>query len=211
MPLRYQVKPGDCISSIAFDHGFFPDTVWNYPDNAELKKLRGDPNVLLPGDIVVVPDLRPKVVSEPTNEVYKFRRKGVPEKLRVQFKLNHRPRANEPYSLEVEGKIIQTGKTTDSEGRIECGIPPNARNIRVLFNDGKEAHQLNAGSLNPIEEMSGVQGRLKNLGYYEGPVDGKTSSALEESLRTFQKEKNLEGNGALNEATRAAIKQAYSG
>ena len=57
------MKEGECVGSIAFEHGFFPDTLWDHPNNAELKGKRGDPNVLLAGDVVHVPDLRPKEVA----------------------------------------------------------------------------------------------------------------------------------------------------
>ena len=56
MPINHTVRAGDCISSIAFERGFFPDTIWNHGDNSDLKTRREDPNVLLPGDVVVVPD-----------------------------------------------------------------------------------------------------------------------------------------------------------
>jgi hypothetical protein len=212
MPIRYIVKQGDCISSIAFEHGFFPDTIWNYPDNAKLKELRLDPNVLLPGDTVVIPNLRLKEVSEPTNMVHKFQRKGVPEKLRLQFKLNDLPRVDEPYNLEIDGKIIITGKKTDEEGRIECSIPPNAREILVTFNEGREVYKIYAGFLNPIEEISGVQARLSNLGYYQGPIDNKSSEELEAAIRSFQEANNLVSrDGTLNNETRDSLKQAYGG
>lgn len=43
MPFQHQVGPGDCIVSIAYDNGFHPDTLWDHPENAELKALRHDP------------------------------------------------------------------------------------------------------------------------------------------------------------------------
>lgn len=212
MPIRYVVKPGDCISSIAFEHGFFPDTIWDYPDNAKLKELRRDPNVLLPGDIVIIPDLRLKEVTEPTNMVHKFYRKGVPEKLRLQFKLNNIPRANEPYTLEIDRKTVITGKKTDGEGRIECSIPPNAREILVTFDEGREIYNVYAGFLNPVEDISGVQARLSNLGYYDGPIDNRQSEELAAAIRSFQEENNLSScDGTLNDETRASLKQAYGG
>jgi N-acetylmuramoyl-L-alanine amidase len=212
MPIRYEVKAGDCISSIGFEHGFLPDTIWNYPDNEELKKLRQDPNVLLPGDIIIIPNLRLKEVSEPTNMVHKFYRKAVPEKLRLQFKLNDLPRANEPYTVEIDQKIVMTDKKTDSEGRIECSIPPNAREILVIFNNGQEVYKVYAGLLNPIDEISGVQARLKNLGFYAGPIDNKLSPEFEEAIRSYQTANNLgTQDGILNDETRTSLKQAYGG
>lgn len=212
MSIRYEVKQGDCISSIAFEHGFLPDTIWDHPDNAKLKGLRQDPNVLLPGDIVIIPDLRPKEVNKPTDTVHKFYRKAVPEKLRIQFKLNDLPRANEPCTVEIDQKIVLTNKKTDNQGFFECAIPPNASEILIKFNDGQEIYKVYAGALNPIEEISGVQARLKNLGYYKGPVDNKSTPELEEAIRLFQTENNLAtGNGILNDETRNLLKQVYGG
>jgi type I restriction enzyme S subunit len=53
MPEEYVIQPGDCVSSIAFDRGFFWETLWNHPKNAELKQKRTDPNILKEGDILI--------------------------------------------------------------------------------------------------------------------------------------------------------------
>jgi len=81
----YIVKQGDSVESIAYDHGFFWEVLWNDPQNAELKRLRKDPNVLLPGDIVFIPDLRVKEESGATEQRHQFRVKGVPAKLRLRI------------------------------------------------------------------------------------------------------------------------------
>ena len=78
--LIYVVKPGDCMASIAVEHNFLWETLWNLPENAALKDSRQDPYVLLPGDQVFIPELRPKEVPRATDN---FTRKGVRECLRI--------------------------------------------------------------------------------------------------------------------------------
>ncbi|MEK7724532.1 MAG: LysM peptidoglycan-binding domain-containing protein, partial [Acidobacteriota bacterium] len=127
MAENYQVRSGDCISSIAFANGFSPDTIWNHPNNAALKAKRKDPNVLLPGDIVFVPDKRLKEVREPTNQVHKFMVKNVPAKFRIQIMENNEPQANVPFTLTVDGKVVSNpGDRTTSTGMVICSILPNA-------------------------------------------------------------------------------------
>lgn len=41
MPRRHNVKLGDCLSSIAFNTGFFADTLWQHPDNRQLRAKPG--------------------------------------------------------------------------------------------------------------------------------------------------------------------------
>jgi len=207
MPINYQVKQGDCISSIAFDHGFFPDTIWEHPNNAELKKKRQDPNVLMPGDVVVVPDKRLKEVNEPTNQVHKFRCKNTPEKLKLQLFIAGEPRANEEYALEIDD-LKFSGKT-NSQGRIEQSIPPNAKKGRLLFGNGTEIYQLLLGNLNPSDEITGAQGRLRHLGFYFGSLDGKMSPEFIHAVQEFQISKDLEPNGELDSQTVNALKDSY--
>ena len=208
MASNYQVKQGDCISSIAFEHGFFADTLWNHPNNAELKKKRREMNILMPGDVVFVPDKRLKEAAEPTNNVHKFRCKNTPEKFRIQLLKMNEPRANEEYELEIED-LKFSGKT-DSQGRIQQSIPPNARKGKLSLANGAEIYQLQLGSLNPSDEITGTQGRLRNLGFYFGSIDGKMSDDLEQAIQEFQTIKNIEPDGELNAETKHALEQAYS-
>lgn len=202
-----QVKQGDCVSSIAFEHGFFPDTIWNHANNKELKDKRKDPNILMPGDVVFVPDKRIKEVSEPTNQVYKYKCKNTPEKLRLQLLKENEPRANEEYELEIDA-LKFSGKT-DGQGRLEQSIPPNAKHGKLLLKKTEEVYQLSLGHMNPHDEITGAQGRLRHLGFYFGPIDGKISPELEHAIQEFQIYKDIEPNGELDEKTKNALKESY--
>src|SRR5262245_14444374 len=123
MPQEYTVQQGDCISSIAVRHGFFPDTLWDDAANADLKAKREEPNVLLPGDVVVIPDKREKSADGGSEKRHRFRRKGVPEKLRLRLLDDEgQPFANQAYRLDIDGQTVNG--TTGGDGMIEVPIHP---------------------------------------------------------------------------------------
>ena len=86
MPTKeYKVKSGDCISSIAFEHGFFPDTLWNHSENASLKQNRKKMNHLEKDDIVKIPEKEEKEEKAASEQKHRFRKKGVPAKLKLKI------------------------------------------------------------------------------------------------------------------------------
>ena len=124
--MNYTVQQGDCMSSIAMENGFFWQTLWNLPENADLKKLRKNPNVLLEGDVVVIPDLRIKQQPCADGAKYTFVRKAVPETLRMVLKdSQQRPRTNLDYIIVIDGDA-RRGKT-DVNGQLTESIPPMPR------------------------------------------------------------------------------------
>lgn len=209
MAISYQVKDGDCLSSIAFEHGFFPDTIWNHANNAALKEKRKDPNVLMQGDVVFVPDKRLKEVNEPTNQVHKFRLKNCPAKLSLRLLFNGEPRRSEAYTLDIDGKI--TNGTTDSDGNIKISIPPNARRGKLVIgaDERKMEYNLKLGTLDPIDKISGVQSRLNNLGFNCGRIDGVMNPETKEALQAFQVTVGLPPTGELDAATKAKLYENY--
>ncbi|MEZ5429071.1 MAG: peptidoglycan-binding domain-containing protein [Pyrinomonadaceae bacterium] len=199
MPISYQVKQGDCIFSIAVEHGFFADTIWDHPQNKELKEKRGDPHVLLPGDMVFVPDKRVKEVSEPTDQVHKFRCKNTPKDLRIRLMCLDNPIGNMKYALRIDG-VEKEGKT-DADGWLRESISPNAKTAKLSLDDGTE-YELKLGKLDPADEISGIQGRLYSLGYFEGSVDGRMSDETKAALEVFQRSQNLDVTGEPDRKTR---------
>lgn len=59
--------------------------------------------------------------------------------------------------------------------------------------------------LDPVTEISGVQGRLKNLGYAVRSVDGELGPRTREALRAFQQDHGLDVTGEPDEATQAKL------
>lgn len=209
MATNYQVKQGDCISSIAFEHGFFPDTIWNHPQNKELKEKRRDPNVLMPGDIVFVPDKRPKEVSEPTNQVHKFRVKNVPAKLNLVVRHYNEPIKKEPYVLDIDGKKFEG--QTDNEGKISISIPPDAKKGKLTVGEqGREIeYDLDLGRLDPINEVKGFKKRLHNLGYDVGEINDEFTEELRNAIFLFESDQDLDQSGEINETNQEKLKGIY--
>src|SRR4026208_664462 len=126
--------------NIAEANGFLWDTVWNHPDNAELKQSRGDPNILFPGDIVVIPEVTPRFESAPTDQLRKFLKKTnrVQVSLRL-LDLKRRPRANVEYTATVDGD--SSNDRSDGDGYITITVPPNARELKLKVTEGSKTDE----------------------------------------------------------------------
>jgi hypothetical protein len=221
MPQDYEVESGDCMSSIAFANGFFWKTLWNDGSNAALKAKRKNPNVLMPGDIVHIPDLTIKQVPGATEARHKFLLKGVPEVFKLRLLDNDRkPRANLDYIIVIEGNS-RRGKT-DASGRIVESIPPNARTGQLIIPPSppqsgqprprkpkKHVINLQLGSLNPISEVSGLKARLANLGYYRGPIDENLDPDTQRAISAFQAKQGLPVTGVADNATQAQLQKNH--
>ena len=185
MPVHV-VQQGECLSSLGARGGFTPGVLHNHPDNAALKKRRPDPNILAPGDEVVIPAPNVKAVTCSTEQKHRF----VVNVPKVKLRIAMMNAAGEPY----EGKrfVVTVGKkeipgTTGNGGKIEVEVPATAQraNLRMwLDDDDVEPHfdrELAIGHLDPIDSITGVQGRLANLGHpclVSGEVDDATMAAL---------------------------------
>jgi hypothetical protein len=205
MGKQYVVTENGCIASLAFEQGFSPDTIWGHPENAKLKELRGDPNVLLAGDLVYVPDLRTKKLSCTVDGKHRFRRHGVPAKFRLQLLDEDLPRAALAYRFEC-GTAVYEG-CTDAEGKLEHWIPPNSTSVRLTL-DGHEVFDIRVGYLNPVSEDSGIEGRLANLGYLRSD-EAVTPEARASALLAFQHHQGLPETGEVDEQTRDAIRTRH--
>jgi hypothetical protein len=207
MSTRYTVKQGDHISSIAHQFGFRDyRTIWDDAENADLKKARQNPNVLYPGDVIVIPDKLEKKESCETTRLHRFELPGPKLKLRIRLRnLDSKPMKNKPCTLEVEGASYKL--TTDGEGLVQHEIPATAKKGRLLIGDLEFPLQI--GHLDPVDELSGWRERLNNLGYIAGASDDLEDEQLMSALQEFQCDYGLKVDGVCGASTQAKLKETH--
>jgi hypothetical protein len=163
MPLLHVVVRGEHLASIAERYGFENfETIWNAPENSELRKHRENPSTLLPGDEVLVPDKTEPAFARPAAQSHKFV-VHVPQtllRLRV-LDLYGDPVASTDGVLTIDGRGQDV--TTDGDGRLEIPIRRDARSAHLAL--GTIAFDLSIGALDPLPEDTGIEQRLGNLGY----------------------------------------------
>lgn len=200
------VSAGECLSSIAYEHGHHWKTILTAVENAELRSVRTNHHVLLPGDRLTIPPIRPKEENAGTDERHTYVLRGVPEIFRLRL-LDEadEPRANLHYTLVIDGRISEG--TTDAEGELKHSIPPNARRATIVIDSGEEQEEieLRLGDLNPKDTITGVQARLRNLGFDCGNVDGVLGPKTRKALHRFQRRSRLEPTGEPDDATINAL------
>lgn len=190
---KYTVRQGDCLSSIAERNGFLWETIWNHSGNSDLRNLRRDPNILFPGDVLMIPPMQLQEFSCATEATHHFVKKSPTAKLKMRLLQESEPRSNVSYVFRVNGNAIE-GKT-DANGFLEIPIPPNAVAGKLsILDKGEivEEYDVALGHLDPLDEIEGVQKRLKNLGFdcqETKQMDEKTKAAV----AAFRAKHNLEG------------------
>jgi N-acetylmuramoyl-L-alanine amidase len=195
MPVEHVVKQGEHLAGIAQSHGFTQwEAVWDAPENRALREQRKNPNVLLPGDRLFIPERQTREESGATNQRHRFTRTGPTLKLRIALHgLRNQPLAGHEGTLSIESQ--SAGFTTGSDGMIERGIPPDAQ-TGTLIDRGvpptspnelrlDRTIEVQIGRLDPVTEVSGQIARLNNLGYDAGDLPEQAPSA--EQVEEIQK------------------------
>jgi hypothetical protein len=205
----YIAEQGDCINSIALSEGHFWETLWKHPQNLHLRNDRGNPDVLCAGDKVFLPELTLKNERGVTEKKHRFRRKGVPQHLVVQIRRDGKPVANMKYILKIEEKSVSG--ITDGDGWVDQPVSPDARKATLTVGTGRKALILNLrlGHLDPVSEISGLQARLRNLGYECGSISGQMTEATRDAMQAFQREQGIEQTAEPNERTRQSLQSEH--
>jgi Putative peptidoglycan binding domain len=203
---RHEVRQGEVVASIAGTEKAFPrwETIWEAADNAELRSRRDSPNILNPGDVLLIPEPEIKTEHLDTGKVHRFRVHRSPLWLRIRaVGMDDEPLADEDYELQLPNDV-RTG-TTDGEGLLEEKIAVDIKSATLRVS-GHE-FSLRIGHLDPFDTDSGIRGRLVNLGWY--PEDGDDALYLASAVEEFQKDEGLKVDGIAGPRTQDKLKKTH--
>ena len=212
MPISHTVKRGECLSSIAKAYGFADwRRIYDAPDNATFRQTRPNPDLIYPGDVVSIPDTTSPTLSLGTGKSHAIEIEEPTATLRLLLEVSE----SYQYELDIDGKLING--STDGKSPVEQPIRPDLAEAKLTVwpasagRDVATTWTLMLGVLDPIDELSGVQGRLQNLGYYSGPLNGRTSSECDYAIEHFQNDEHLDPTAGMTDETRGRLRKRHDG
>ena len=101
--------------------------------------------------------------------------------------------------------------TTGPSGEIEATIPVGELNgtLKVGESGKEEEYELLLGHLDPVNELSGVKGRLNNLGFDCGQPDSQETPTTRHAVQVFQASREVEPTGDPDQTTLDSLLEAH--
>lgn len=210
MPRTHRWRQGDSIFDIAARSGFrSPFTVWNSPENAELRALRASPFALEPGDVLVIPDHQDRREPASTGARHVFY--VVPTPLLALFARNNgrgappaqvppvfaapgETRVDPSFLLQLGAALKRVAATTSDyriavAGRSAAAEPALLTSALRLIRGEREAWLADAGARAGAADHQAMLAWAANvLGYPSDPlaIDGDFGPASRVALRRFR-------------------------
>jgi hypothetical protein len=223
MAQLHVVEKGDCLTSIAWRYGFKSfDPIYSDSANADLRRLRPHPNLIAAGDQVVIPDAARKTVTLATGRRHKIVVKTLHRQLKLKLELPDNQKIDgEPYELrlgEADPPAQVIAGAVKSGNMIEADLPCSVTKAMLVLTRVGISLPLAVGHLEPHRAEAkgrplaeGVQGRLRNLGYWSGEPDGTVDESLTDALKAFQYERmrRADPTGYPDDETCDALVQAH--
>lgn len=215
MSSTHTVKQGETLPKIAKQYGFYDwATIYEHEKNTDFKQKRPNPHVIAPGDKIFIPDKTPKETQGATGTTHEFTLKTRLTLFRTALQdASKKPFAGKKYKLTAGEKTFEG--TTDGQGVVERQIADDVEEVSLsVWLDGDppkkpRTFRMKVGHLDPVDTTTGVQARLKNLGYDCGAVDGTMSDKTKSALQAFQKAQGLTVDGTANDETKQKLVEAH--
>jgi len=203
----YVIRQGDYLARLAQTLRFDAAQVWNHARNEPLRTLRKHSEVLLPGDVLYVPDPSDEPLAVEVGSGNSFRGNVARVELVVVSKDgNGRPRGGVKAWVHGLGAVRE--ETTGGDGKLTLKVPVDTRKVSVVFEGDARVYQLRVGNLDPVEETTGVRQRLIALGYLLDQLDAD-GAMLRDAIKRFQKTQGLTETGEADDAMRAKLRAVH--
>lgn len=210
----YTVKKGDHLTKIAKLHGVADwRIIYDHTRNEAFRQRRPDPNFIMEGDELFVPDQEVDFVELEASGHYEIVVAPMDVVVRVSVALpaGGGLLAGAPYVLEGGGRRFE-GSIPD-DGVIEHNVPASTETatLSVTYDSAADPLELTLGlgQLPPIEEVAGQQARLASLGCYVGEITGDYDLRTRVAVSRFQAEHDLTPDGEMTDETRARLKEVH--
>jgi hypothetical protein len=205
----HTVKQGEHLASIAAKYGFQNyQTIWNDGGNSALRANRPNPHVLMPGDVVQIPDKQDKNEKCATGKthVFKLSRKQIKFRLVIRD-FDNQPVPKLPCQLTLGGATYSL--TSNGDGLVEQGIGSDAVDGVLKIPSMGIERAVHVGHLDPSQEDSGWAARLRNLGYWHEAEASDNTARQTNAVEEFQCDHGLNVTGILDSATKAKLEEMH--
>jgi type VI secretion system secreted protein VgrG len=129
----------------------------------------------------------------------------------------------DPYAGKTYHVLLDDGRRlegeTDGEGTLKEDVPKTAEQLLVRlwldeFPEGRQQlYRVDLRDVPGSSDTKGAQQRLKNLGYFDGPIDGVMGDGLRAAVAEFQCDHadthGLDSTGDLDEGTSGALEEVH--
>jgi hypothetical protein len=216
----YVIRAGDYLTAIAYARGIKPDDLWQDPANADLRNLRGNPEMLAPGDVLYVPAVERTWLPVTVGSTNPF--VANPPKVEIHVILNDAD--GQPYAgktVHLDPQVTDDDPATDGDGLLKVLVPVTLKVLTATVVDDDVSFRINIGNLDPHDVQSGTLARLRQLGYVgdEGRLlamdrpylDGLDAgdTSLIRAVAAFQDENGSDVTGELDDDLCDKIRDGY--
>ncbi len=194
---KHVVRAGEWFQNVALSYGYVEwKELWYHQDNSALANSRKYPEMLVPGDEIVIPERSLREEPAETEQRHTFQVGCAKDDLLIRLLDDENyPIAGVTYELKLNGlsQFTQKNKKTDADGFIEEKIPRSATEGELILPERNVVIILKIGSLHPIDSKInksneakvidiGVRQRFLNLMF----GDCNEDSNFSEQIKGFQ-------------------------
>jgi hypothetical protein len=186
----HEVERGECIISIAARYKASSwRQIYYHACNEALRSKRPDPFTLKQGDVVQIPDLEWLRRICATGKIHVFGHKAPPALaalIHLRFDMSEPELyANTRYELTVDGEVLEG--FTGSDAQLHHAVPIEAKRAKLelwIHGDAEEPQvwEIDLRHLDPSDTVSGMKGRMLNLGYLSSD-DAELSDELDDEAQ----------------------------